>query len=434
MRLIVNLPPRSLKSIAASVALPAWLLGHNPSCRVIAASYADELARKHARDTRIIVESEWYRRVFPATRVDPRKNTETELATTRHGFRLATSVGGTLTGRGGNVIIIDDPIKPAEAESEAERRRVNDWYDMTLFSRLDDKEAGAIILAMQRLHEADLTGHLVEKGEFTVLAPPATATEHENLPIGDGQFHERAVGEVLHPARESLDTLQRIKTSIGSRVFEAQYQQSPVPAVGNLFKAAWMKRYASLPPRETWSDVVQSWDTAAKLGAANDYSVCTTWGIRANTYHLLDVRRDRWEFPDLLRTVIAHAEIHKVNTVLIEDANSGAALIQSLRQQNRLNVVGVKASLDKMTRAVQQSAVFESGRVVLPEAAPWLAEFEKEILAFPNGRHDDQADSTVQFLLNWAAQAAQYNPLIVIPYVVCGPRWSDLIEGASPYW
>jgi len=422
MRLIVNLPPRSLKSIAASVALPAWLLGHNPACRIITVSYADDLARKHARDTRIIMESPWYKRVFPATRVNRRKNTETELTTTCHGFRLASSIGGTLTGRGGNVIIVDDPIKPAEVESELERKRVNEWYDTTLFSRLDDKNAGAIILVMQRLHQDDLTGHLVEKGEFEVLSLPAIAIEDETLPIGDQREHHRAVGEALHPAREDLDTLQSIKSSIGSRIFAAHYQQSPVPAEGNLFKAAWIKRYPSLPPRETFRDLIQSWDTATKIGETNDYSVCTTWGLYHNTYYLLDVRRDRWEFPDLLRTVIAHAASHRVNTVLIEDANSGAALIQSLRQQSNLNVVGVKVLVDKMTRAAQQSAVFEAGRVLLPEQAPWLGEYEKELLGFPNGKYDDQVDSTVQFL-QWAAQMAQFEVPIVTPYVVFGePR------------
>jgi len=299
MRLIVNMPPRSLKSIAASVALPAWLLGHDPSCRIITVSYADDLARKHARDTRIIMESGWYRRLFPGTRVNRRKNTESELTTTRHGFRLAGSIGGVLTGRGSKIIIIDDPIKPADAASDLERGRVNEWYDTTLYSRLDDKEAGAIILVMQRLHEADLTGHLLEKGEFELLSLPAIATADENVPVGDNASYHRVIGEALHPARENLDTLRGIKSSIGSRIFEAQYQQSPMPAEGNLFKATWLKRYPSTPPREAFSDVVQSWDTATKIGDANDYSVCTTWGICQNTYYLLDVLRDRWEFPDL---------------------------------------------------------------------------------------------------------------------------------------
>jgi|SRR5215472_634764 len=299
------LDPRSLKSIAASVALPAWLLGHDPSCRIITVSYSEDLARKHARDCRIVIESDWYSSTFPATRLSRRKNTETEITTTHHGFRLATSIGGTLTGRGGNVLIIDDPIKPTDAESEPERRKVNDWYDKTLFSRLDNKEAGAVIVVMQRLHEDDLTGYLMEKGEFDVLALPAIAIEEQSLPIGQGRFHLRSPGEPLHPAREGLATLESIKTSVGSRVFEGQYQQSPVPAEGNLFKASWLRRYAGDPGRGNFSNVVQSWDTATKVGAGNDYSVCTTSGIQRNTYYLLDVLRGRWEFPDLLRTVKA---------------------------------------------------------------------------------------------------------------------------------
>jgi predicted phage terminase large subunit-like protein len=424
IRLIINLPPRSLKSIAASVALPAWLLGHNPSCRIITVSYSEELARKHARDCRVVIESDWYRSTFPATRLSRRKNTETEITTTHHGFRLATSIGGTLTGRGGNVLIIDDPIKPADAESETERRRVNDWYDKTLFSRLDDKEAGAIIVVMQRLHEDDLTGYLTEKGEFDVLALPAIAIEQQSLPTGHGRFHLRSLGEPLHPGRENLATLERIKTSVGSRVFEAQYQQSPVPAEGNLFKAAWLRRYSGDPGREIFSNVVQSWDTATKLSAANDYSVCTTWGIQKNSYYLLDVLRDRWEYPDLLRTVKANAERHQINTVLIEDANSGAALIQSLRQETRLNIVPVKVTLDKMTRAAQQSAAIEAGRVLLPEQAPWLAELERELLGFPNARHDDQIDSMMQFL-RWAAERARFEVPIVSPIIVTIPRSQD---------
>ena len=268
------------------------------------------------------------------------------------------------------MLIIDDPIKPADAESEAERRRVNDWYDKTLFSRLDNKQAGVIIVVMQRLHEDDLTGYLTEKDEFDILALPAVAIEQQSLPTGQGRFHLRSPGEPLHPAREDLATLERIRTSVGSRVFEAQYQQSPVPAEGNLFKAAWLRRYSNDPSGMNFNQVVQSWDTATKLGGDSDYSVGTTWGIQNNDYYLLDVLRGRWEYPDLLRTVKANAERHQVNTVLIEDANSGAALIQSLRQETRLNIVPVKVTLDKMTRAAQQSAAIEAGRVLLPEQAP----------------------------------------------------------------
>jgi hypothetical protein len=138
-RLIVSIPPRHLKSICTSVALPAWVLGHDPTRRIICVSYAQDLAVKHANDCRTVMTADWYRRIFPGTRIDPAKNTEAEIMTTKRGFRLSTSVGGTLTGRGGNLIIIDDPLKPEDAMSENRRERVNDWCGTTLLSRLDDK-------------------------------------------------------------------------------------------------------------------------------------------------------------------------------------------------------------------------------------------------------------------------------------------------------
>jgi predicted phage terminase large subunit-like protein len=396
-RLIINLPPRSLKSICTSVAYPAWLLGRDPTRRIICVSYSEDLARKHSRDCRTVLEAEWYRRTFPHTRINPRKNTETEFLTTQQGGRLACSIGGTLTGRGSNTIIIDDPIKPSDIGSEAERRRVNEWYDTTLFSRLDSKESGVIVLVMQRLHQDDLTGHLIEKGGFHVLGLPAMATEPREYPIGEGTIYRRQAGEPLHDKRESTATLEQIKTSVGSRIFAAQYQQTPVPAEGNLFKAEWLRRYRTAPSHE-FTQIVQSWDTAGTMSERADYSVCTTWGVARSDYYLLDVLRGRWEFPALLRRVQEHAGAYGAHRIVIEDAGSGAALIQSLRQTGNCAVLANKPKLDKETRAAQQSAQLEAGRVHIPQEASWLAEFEHEILAFPNGRHDDQVDSLVQFL------------------------------------
>ena len=182
-RLIINIPPRHLKSICASVALPAFLLGHDPTRKVICVSYSDDLAVKFSNDCRAVMQAEWYRRIFPHTQIDRSKNTETEFRTTKRGYRLATSVGGTLTGRGGDVIIIDDPIKPQDAQSEAIRKKTTQWYENTLLSRLDDKVHGAIVLVMQRLHLDDLAGHLIEKGGFEHLCLPAITKQPEVIPL-----------------------------------------------------------------------------------------------------------------------------------------------------------------------------------------------------------------------------------------------------------
>jgi hypothetical protein len=186
-RLIITLPPRSLKSICASVAFPAFVLGHNPKQRIICVSYSEALARKHANDCRAVMRSDFYQRVFPKTRISPNKDTELEFATTLGGNRLATSVGGTLTGRGGNLIVIDDPTKPQDAYSEAERERTEQWYSNTLISRLDNKTKDGIVLVMQRLHVDDLVGRLLEQGGWYHLNLPAIAEFEDSIELSD--FH-----------------------------------------------------------------------------------------------------------------------------------------------------------------------------------------------------------------------------------------------------
>ncbi len=175
-RLIINVPPRSLKSHSAAVAFPAFVLGHNPSAQIICASYGQDLANKHSLDCRTIMASEWYRSLF-RTRLSPQKQSIQEFLTTQNGFRMATSIGGVLTGRGADIIIIDDPLKPDEALSETQRTAVNNWFDHTLYSRLNDKRTGCIIIIMQRLHEDDLVGHVLEQGGWDLLKLPAIAEE-----------------------------------------------------------------------------------------------------------------------------------------------------------------------------------------------------------------------------------------------------------------
>ena len=266
-RLIVNLPPRSLKSIAFSVALPAFALGLNPRLRIICVSYSIELAKKLANDFRAVVESDWYRRIFPGTRIGRFKNTETEIEFTERGCRLAVSVQGTLTGRGGDLIIIDDPIKPTDAMSEPTRTGVNQWYLNTLLSRLDNKATGRIVLVMQRVHVEDLTGFVLDgPDDWTVLKLPAIGLSQERVEIGHGLFHERRPGGVLWPEREPRAILEKYRLQLGSDIFSAQYQQEPMPPEGAMIKRTWVQRYSTLPARTGSSRVIQSWDTASKGG------------------------------------------------------------------------------------------------------------------------------------------------------------------------
>jgi hypothetical protein len=252
-RLIINIPPRHLKSHCASIAFPAWCLGHNPTAQILCVSYAQDLSDKLARDCRRVMTSKWFQALF-STRPLSRTQALQEFRTTAHGSRLATSVGGVLTGRGADIIIIDDPLKPEEAMSESQRRAVNQWYDNTLFSRLNDKHWGCIILIMQRLHEDDLVGHVLSQDDWEILSFPAIAEQDEEhlveTPLGTQRFTRR-VGDVLHPQRESRETLAHIRQTLGEYNFAGQYQQAPAPLGGGLIKANWFRTYqpGELPAR-----------------------------------------------------------------------------------------------------------------------------------------------------------------------------------------
>ncbi len=402
-RLIVNLPPRSLKSHAVTVAFVAWLLGYDPASQIICASYGQDLADKHARDCRTLMGSRFYRSLFPATRLFAEKQSVNEFMTTEKGFRMSTSVGGVLTGRGSDFIIIDDPLKPDDALSETKRDSANAWFDNTLLSRLNNKEKGIIIVVMQRLHQDDLVGHVLVQDEWEVLSFPAIAEEDESHVIEHpwgNELYRRAAGEVLQPERESALTFRNIRNTIGEYNFQSQYQQNPMPPGGAIIRTEWLKYYQpnELPSR--FASKIQSWDTANKSGELNDFSVCTTWGATMYEYYLLSVVRKRLDYPRLKQEVKEQWQTHEPSIILIEDKASGTQLIQDLKADG---VYGVRAYLpppgsDKTMRLYGQSAEFESGSVRLPYSAPWLDEYRREITTFPGGKYDDQVDSTTQAL------------------------------------
>jgi predicted phage terminase large subunit-like protein len=315
------------------------------------------------------------------------------------GFRLATSVGGTLTGRGGDLIIIDDPLKPDDAYSETKRNAANEWFKNTLLSRLDDKRTGAIIIVMQRVHMDDLTGFVTSQSdEWEILNLPAIAEVEEHIPISDTKTYFRRVGEALSPQREPLSILEDMKRQLGSDAFSAQYQQMPAPPGGAMIKRDWIQRYQELPPQRERSLILQSWDTASKGGPENDFSVCTTWVIsRTGRWYLVDVWRKRVGYPELRAAVRDLASQYAANRVLVEDAGAGTSLVQELLGEVN-GIIGVIAGGNKIIRMSVVSTKFSSGLIYLPERAFWLADFEAELFAFPGSRHDDQCDSVSQAL------------------------------------
>lgn len=396
-RLIINMPPRYLKSLTVSVILPAFLLGHNPRMKIFGVSYSNDLSAKHAADFRAIVRSDWYRKVFPSMQVA--RVADSDVFTTKRGFRRSTSVSATLTGLGGDMIILDDPQKPVDAQSDTLRNSLNQWFTNTLLSRLDNKATGIIILVMQRVHLHDLTGFLVDNSkDWTVLSLPAIAEIDERVEIGEGEYHARRVGEALHPRYETISTLEKLRTQMGSDIFSAQYQQSPVPAGGAMIKRDWLRYYDQLPERGYRTKLIHSWDTAAKVGAQNDWSVCTTWLLVDNFFYLIDIIRGRYEYPQLRATAIALAQRDEPHKILIEDTSTGIALAQELRQSGIYTVKPVSVERDKLGRLFVHQAKFEGGLVLFPRKAAFLAQLETELLTFPQGKHDDQVDSLSQAL------------------------------------
>jgi predicted phage terminase large subunit-like protein len=410
-RLIINLPPRGLKSHCCTIAFVAWWLGHNPAGHVICASYGQELADKHARDCRTLMLSPWYQRLLPTRLVHGRQAVH-DFTTKQQGTRLATSVGGVLTGRGADLIIIDDPLKPDDALSETRRKTVIQWYDNSLVSRLNDKANGCIIIVMQRLHQDDLVGHVLDLEPWEIVSFPAIADRDETHVIesvfGRRVFRRRA-GDALHAERESLQTLAAIRKSMTEYNFAAQYQQCPIPLEGAIVKWAWLKYYEPNELPDRFTSTLQSWDTANKATDLSDFSVCTTWGVRDGSFYLLDVFRRRLNYPELKQAVRDLAQRYRPTSILIEDKASGTPLIQDLKSDGILNVKPYEppAATDKVMRLHLQTALFENGKVLLPRQAIWLADYLTELTGFPGTKFDDQVDSTTQ-ALQFLKEGAHY--------------------------
>lgn len=407
-RLMIFAPPRSGKSELFSRRFPAWALGQNPDLQIIATSYAADLASRTNRDVQRVIDDPAYLAIFPETRLNgknavtisgaPSRNSDIFEIVNHGGAYRSAGVGGGITGMGADIAIIDDPIKDAkEANSETVRNSVWDWYTTTLYTRLSPKSG--ILLGMTRWHQDDLAGRLLDemkRGEgdrWQVISFPAIADEDEQ---------HRSKGDALHPERYPVERLLKIKSAIGSHAWNALYQQAPSDSAGGIFKTGWWQYFTpeALPPLKR---VIQSWDTAFKTNTANDYSVCTTWGesVDGNLY-LLDVWKEKVEFPALKRMVVSKAAQQwgglSPSAILVEDKASGQSLIQELRTGTRLSIVAIKVETDKVSRAYAVTPVIESKRVYLPEGAPWAADYVASLASFPNAAHDDDVDSTTQAL------------------------------------
>ncbi|TVS84978.1 terminase, partial [Wolbachia pipientis] len=363
-RIIFNMPPRSMKSMCVSVAWPAWILGNQPTARIIVASYSQRLSEKHSLDTRCVMHSSWYRVLFPEVELSKDQNTKYKFQTVQRGYRIATSVGGTLTGEGGDFIIVDDPLSSTQALSETFRKCAINWFDQTLVTRLNDRKKGVIVLVMHRLHQEDLTEHLLSKPRniwhhiclpmvsenneiiYSIRKPiplvpviRVTANKYTSTASRAASariLYLRKEGQLLYPLDEGKEEIEMIKAELGSYAFAAQYQQNPLPLSSGIIKREWLKRYKNVP--DNLSHVTQSWDTAVSISDSSGFSVCTTWAKADNKFYLLDVYRAKLEYPKLKEQVLSLAARWKPHAILIEAKTSGQQLIQELKTNSDLPV------------------------------------------------------------------------------------------------
>lgn len=416
-RLLITIPPRHLKTVTTSVAFVAWLIGRDPSLRIIIASYGHGLADKNLKDLRRLLESPAYRSLFPDvafTFAGPK------IQTCRGGYVLATSVGGTVTGIGADYIIGDDLLKASEATSPQIREEAFSFYQHSMLSRLDNKSEGRIILVQQRLHADDVAGRLLDAGGFEHLNLPAIAEQAELVPIGKGKVHARAVGDVLFPQREPRQVLDELRTQMGSAVFVPQYQQRTDGAGSDLFQWSWFDTYEYRPDRDEFNMVIQSVDTAFGDGMDSDYSVCLTFGRKEQDWYLLDVLRNRDSYSDFKSSLAQLIRRWNSDLVIVEYAGTGVTLYRELTREARLRdkIRWVRPKTSKQERFTTQIERLKHGKFLVPQDAPWLDDFRRELVSFPNGKHDDQVDALTQFL-DWLGHRLAIGKM----QRVDNPRW-----------
>jgi len=386
-RLIVSLPPRHGKSELLSHWVPVWFLETWPGANVILTSYEADFAASWGRKVRDTIQAN---QKELSVRVSELSSSASRWNTVQGGGMVTAGVGGPITGRGGDLIIVDDPIKNwMDAQSETVRRSLVDWFYSTLYTRADP---GATIVVIQtRWHILDLAGELLARNPVDWKEVKLPAIAEVNDPLG------RQPGEALCPERFSVEALLKIKESMGTMMFSALYQQSPAPPQGSTFHREWWKFYEVEPE---FKAVVQSWDCGYELREDSSYSVCQIWGVAENGFYLIHQFRDRLEYPDLLRTVKLLAERFSPDLVLIEYQASGRSLVQDLYNNTRLPIKAVKTTREsKQIRAGLVTPLIETGRAFLPRNARWVSDFLYELTVFPAGNYSDQVDALSQALI-----------------------------------
>lgn len=396
-RLIITMPPRSGKSEIVSRRFPAYFLGKYPNLSIISVSYSASLAEDFSRDVQRIIDSDEYKKIFPNTKLSDKKDKNYKRTSDffeivdHKGVYCSAGVGGSITGKGCDILIIDDPIKNRqEANSETVRKKIYDWYSSTAYTRLSP--IGGVIMMCTRWHLDDLIGKVLsDKNQkpFHVISYPAIA-EHDEP--------HRKQGEALHPERFSLEILNEIKSTLSTADWLSLYQQKPVPEGGAIFETSKLRYYDESSEPKRFDQIVGSWDMTFKENKTSDFVVGQLWGRKGADFYLLDMVRDRMDFVKTLKVFINFANKHKnCNCWLVEDKANGTAIISTLKKHIS-GIIPITPKESKQERAYAITPYLEAGNIFFPKNQNFTKDLEEEMLQFPAGAHDDTVDSMTQAL------------------------------------
>lgn len=417
-RLIINLPPRTLKSFLVARAFPAWVLGKNPTEKFIVSSYGYEVVEQNAIACRRIMKSEWYQELFPNTKIIADLDRNTHFETTKAGQYYAASAMSPVTGLGCSYLVVDDPIKPMEAASETIRRSTNENMRTTFFSRFNDQNTGRFIMVMQRLHEDDTTGNLLRDGGYTQVKLPAEAKQPVEITLGDKTW-KMEEGELLFPARLGRDILDNLRRDMSEHHYVGQYLQEPVPLGGGEFKEAWLQWYnaGAIKPKEMnlciLVDPAGGDDLKKKKRKFSDWTVMIVLGLAAdNNYYILDMIRDRLNPTERVETLFM---LHrKWNDLAGKSPKVGyekygmMADTHYIREKNKQDsyhfpLVELGGQMIKEERIRRLIPDMQNGRLYFPATLAYvdvegrkfdlIVEMKGEMANFPRARHDDILDA-----------------------------------------
>ena len=413
-RLVINLPPRHMKSVLTSVLYPAWVLGRNPAFKFICISYSDELAHYLSTMTRSVMKSPLYRAIFPGTILA--KEAQDHIITTKRGYRLATAVGSVITGFGADTIIVDDPMQPESAFSELKKSAFKKWLGSSVLTRFNNPGAGSVILVMHRLSQDDPSSDVMEMSDSRLVLP-LIALEEENYTFYGRVVHTRRPGEVLNPALYPPETVDNLRKMLSNHVFQSQYQQAPLIGGSGMLRVETWPRYDQCQFSE-FELLIQSWDIGATVNG--NASVCTTWGVyttdeKMDVICLVDVERYKLELPNVEAAIRVSDQKFKPALIVIDANGVGLATAQYLQRKgfkhlkyanathepiDREGDPGSLPNASKIARFGKAVLEIAAGRVFIPASAPWLDSFLKEIAGFPNIPDKDQVDSMSQIAGN----------------------------------